>query len=199
MPMEMILDRETIKFYAYLYDRDYPDSDADLENRIWEGMKNATQRGYMTRKELWLIAKWKSRRSAHHINSNTNAEIRKATEILFAPDVHERQQECIEEFLMQLTGVNYPVASTILYFRFPNLYPIIDFRVLEMVGVPIKYRFGVRQGIRYNFSMWSEYVKLCQNTANDYGFTVREVEKALWKCHQMYDGNMKLIMRLKPE
>ena len=201
MRMEMILDKKQIEFYAYLYDRTYPVSEIKLENRIKLMMEIAKikRRHYMLRYGLKLIAKWKSRRSAGRIDENTVTEIRKATKILFAADIHKKQQKCIEKSLIKLEGVGYAVASTILYFKFPDLYPIIDFRVMEMVGVPIKYKFGKRQNIDIKFSMWRKYVTLCQNTARRCKLTVRDVEKALWKCHQVYDGNMRLIMRLRLE
>ena len=39
------------------------------------------------------------------------------------------------EALLTLTGVGVPTASTLLYFAFPDAYPVLDVRALESLGV----------------------------------------------------------------
>lgn len=174
----MPLNKRQIKFYASLYDRGYPKRERDLQNEIMAGMKLARERGHLLLNDLESIGQWKAPRNVYRLINNTEEEIANATNNLFVPDVDINEESLTS--LINLIGVSYPMASTILYYIFPHLYPVIDFRVMEMVG-------GTT---RYNFDVWEEYVTLCQDTARRYKLTVRDVEKALWKCHQVHDGNM---------
>ena len=72
--------------------------------------------------------------------------------------------------LLALRGVQWPMASVILHFAFPDRYPILDVRAMNTVG----------GSTLYTFERWLEYLELCRATAKTHGITMRTLDKALW-------------------
>lgn len=75
--------------------------------------------------------------------------------------------------LLELEGVGVPTASTLLYFAFPDDYPILDIRALESLGVKPRSTYPV--------SFWLEYLDACRTLARRAGVTLRTLDKALWQ------------------
>ncbi len=61
------------------------------------------------------------------------------------------------EALLSLSGVGVPTASTLLYFAFPALYPILDVRALESLGV--------KPRSQYPITFWLGYLEACRALA----------------------------------
>ena len=77
------------------------------------------------------------------------------------------------EALLTLTGVGVPTASTLLYFAFPDGYPILDVRALESLGVEARSQYPV--------SFWLAYLSACRELAARCGVDLRTLDKALWQ------------------
>ena len=75
--------------------------------------------------------------------------------------------------LLKLHGVGVPTASTLLYFAFPDDYPILDVRALESLGVKPRSVYPV--------SFWLDYLGACRDLARRYGVSIRTLDKALWQ------------------
>ena len=75
--------------------------------------------------------------------------------------------------LLELEGVGVPTASTLLYFAFPDDYPILDVRALESLGVKPRSQYPVR--------FWLEYLGACREIASGAGVSLRTLDKALWQ------------------
>ena len=75
--------------------------------------------------------------------------------------------------LLELEGVGVPTASTLLYFAFPDDYPILDVRALESLGVKPRSQYPV--------SFWLEYLSACREIASGAGVSIRTLDKALWQ------------------
>ena len=75
--------------------------------------------------------------------------------------------------LLELEGVGVPTASTLLYFAFPDDYPILDVRALESLGVKPRSQYPV--------SFWLGYLGACREIARDAGVSVRTLDRALWQ------------------
>ncbi len=75
--------------------------------------------------------------------------------------------------LLELDGVGVPTASTLLFFVFPDAYPILDVRALESLGV--------RPRSQYPVSFWLAYVDACRGLASQHGVDIRTLDKALWQ------------------
>ncbi len=77
------------------------------------------------------MCSWKTVRSRPKVAANTEAAIADATGRALAADDEATRIGA----LLELEGVGVPTASTLLYFAFPDDYPILDIRALESLGV----------------------------------------------------------------
>lgn len=159
--MQINLTRDQILEYSSLYDYEADDTLTDC-------MKSAALRGYMTLPDLIEVARWKWRggRTRQLCSLNTETEVNEISRVSFSTGSERLRIGA----LLALSGVNWPMASVILHFRFPDRYPILDVRAMNTVG-------GSKL---YTFERWLEYVELCQATAMQYGITMRTLDKALW-------------------
>jgi hypothetical protein len=129
----------------------------------------ARARGYFRRREFLVVCAWKTPRSAPKVALNTEPAVRAATRrALSDPDEAARMQA-----LLTLNGVGVPTASTLLYFAFPALYPILDVRALEALGVKPRSQYPV--------SFWLGYLEACRVLAARCGVSIRTLDKALWQ------------------
>ena len=129
----------------------------------------ARARGYYRRREFLRVCAWKTPRSAPKVALNTEPAVRAATRRALAePDETARMQA-----LLSLSGVGVPTASTLLYFAFPALYPILDVRALESLGV--------KPRSQYPISFWLGYLEACRTLAAQSGVSIRTLDKALWQ------------------
>ncbi|MBA7702373.1 hypothetical protein ES703_111139 [subsurface metagenome] len=160
--MQISLSKAEVLKYSKQYE--YSPDDYKLASQLAE----ARERGFMTRDELVMVAKWKWRggRTRQLAVQNTEEEVQEITQSAFAA----KSERLRIGALLALKGVNWPMASVILHFAFPDRYPILDIRAMETVG----------GSTLYTFEKWLEYVKLCQATANQLGVTMRELDRALW-------------------
>jgi hypothetical protein len=91
----------------------------------------ARARGHYGREEFIEICAWKTVRSRPKVAANSDAAVVDATSrALAATDEGVRMSA-----LLELEGVGVPTGSVLLYFAFPDRYPILDVRALESLGV----------------------------------------------------------------
>jgi hypothetical protein len=129
----------------------------------------ARARGYYRRSEFLIVCAWKTPRSGPRVALNTGPAVRAATRRALAdPDEALRMQA-----LLSLEGVGVPTASTLLYFAFPGVYPILDVRALESLGV--------KPRSQYPISFWLGYLEACRALAARCGVSMRTLDKALWQ------------------
>ena len=132
----------------------------------------ARARGFYTLDELILVCVWKtpSGRTRSWLDLNTEEDVEFATgEALGEADEQNRVKA-----LCWLWGVDVPTASALLFFAFPDDYPIIDERALASLGQK-KPRY-------YSSKFWREYLDFCRITANEIGVPIRTLDKALWQA-----------------
>ena len=129
----------------------------------------ARSRGYYTRAEFIEVCAWKTVRSRPKVAANSERAVVDATgRALAATDETIRITS-----LLELEGVGVPTASTLLYFAFPDDYPILDVRALESLGVKPRSQYPV--------SFWLGYLAACRQIARDAGVSIRTLDKALWQ------------------
>ncbi len=130
----------------------------------------ARARGSFTRDELILICAWKTERSKSRVATNTETEVEFATAQALRTDDEGKRMEA----LTSLAGVGVPTASALLFFAFPNDYPILDRRALESLGQ--KWRTV------YPTPYWTNYLLACRRIAGELGVPIRTLDKALWQA-----------------
>ena len=115
------------------------------------------------------MCSWKTVRSRPKVAANTEAAVIDASRrALGAADEASRIAA-----LLELVGVGVPTASTLLYFAFPDDYPILDVRALESLGVKPRSTYPV--------SFWLEYLDACRELSLRAGVSLRTLDKALWQ------------------
>jgi hypothetical protein len=131
----------------------------------------ARERGHYSRDEFLLICGWKTDRSRGRVATNTEDEIAAATGRVFSStDEAERMQA-----LLSLSGVGVPTASALLFFAFPDDYPILDVRALESLGQS-------SNRTTYSVSYWVDYLGACRSLARRAKVSIRTLDKALWQA-----------------
>ncbi len=144
----------------------FPEVNEDAVDTIGSA---ARARGYYRRREFLTVCAWKTPRSAPKVALNTEPAVRAATRRALAdPDEAVRMQS-----LLALEGVGVPTASTLLYFAFPALYPILDVRALESLGV--------KPRSQYPIGFWLGYLEACRALAAECAVSIRTLDKALWQ------------------
>jgi hypothetical protein len=126
-------------------------------------------RGYYTRAEFIEVCGWKTVRSRPKVAANSEAAVVDAT----GRALSAAEEETRISALLELAGVGVPTASTLLYFVFPDDYPILDVRALESLGV--------RPRSVYPVGFWLDYLNTCRALARRAGVDIRTLDKALWQ------------------
>jgi hypothetical protein len=129
----------------------------------------ARARGHYVLTEFLEVCRWKTVRSAPKVASNTERAIVNATGGAFATTDEAQRME----LLLGLAGVGVPTASVLLFYAFPDDYPILDVRALESLGV--------RARSQYPVSFWLAYLAACRDLARTHDVKIRTLDKALWQ------------------
>ena len=141
------------------------ESDASLGQRL----VSARRRGWMAKKDLRHLAKWKAVRSSGRMESNSTEFVEEVTRISFGT----KSERVRIEALTLLDGVGWPSASVILHFAFPNRYPILDIRAFWTLSQEIP--------SKVTFPLWWDYVEYTRALAGRKGLSMRDLDKALWQ------------------
>jgi hypothetical protein len=126
-------------------------------------------RGHYTRAEFIEVCGWKTVRSRPKVAANSEAAVVDATRRALSAS----EEEVRVSALVELAGVGVPTASTLLYFVFPDDYPILDVRALESLGVKPRSVYPV--------GFWLDYLNTCRTLAQRAGVDIRTLDKALWQ------------------
>ena len=87
--------------------------------------------------------------------------------------------------LLQTKGIRLPMASTILRFKNPNIYQIIDQRVYRMIyGIELKLRTNLNE----NILQYLEYLTDLRKVCNDFQIPFSESDRILYE----YDKQVNL-------
>ncbi|MCJ8519722.1 hypothetical protein ABID21_002551 [Pseudorhizobium tarimense] len=164
--MQISLTNEEIESLAKSYS--YAD-DVALGHRMTE----AQARGSMTLEDLQGVATWKWRggRTRNLVSENSAEDVQEITRVAFSATSERLKMGA----LLALRGVDWPMASVILHFAFPDHYPILDVRAMNSVG----------GSTNYTFSSWMEYVALCRDKARAENVTLRTLDRTLWSADKM--------------
>lgn len=126
-------------------------------------------RGHYTRAEFIEVCGWKTVRSRPKVAANAEPAVVDATARALSADDEATRISA----LLELAGVGVPTGSTLLYFVYPEDYPILDVRALESLGVKPRSVYPV--------SFWLDYLSACRTLARRAGVSIRTLDKALWQ------------------
>ena len=132
---------------AEQYWEDIGEKDQSLEKAAFDAGE-AIRKGEYTLANLEAIVRWKSERLVQYLIGNSSVNIRRALEVAAAPESSTAEAMTA---LLELRGVDIPMASAILAAIFPERFIELDLRALEGLGM-------VRQDVRF----YEEYLEFCR-------------------------------------
>lgn len=139
------------------------------DNELMEIAKTVSKRKYLTKQDLRKIAHWKAPRSAGHVSKNDENYVKEITKFSFSASTERAKIE----ILTLLDGVSWPTASVIMHLFHPDPYPVLDFRALWSVSVPVPKQ--------YSFNYWWPYAEFCRKVASQNNIDMRTLDRALWQ------------------
>jgi hypothetical protein len=159
------------------------EKDRELEKAAFEA-GDAIRNGDYTLANLEAIVRWKSERLVQYLIGNSSEKIRRVLAVAAAA---ETSTETAVRVLLELHGVDLPVASAILAAIFPERYTVLDFRALEALG-------HARHDVRF----YEEYLAFCKRLAESNIVTpqselpaptpLRTLDRALWEWSRSHLG-----------
>ena len=169
MNMKLRLCESEIDRWADRYTEHQGEKYRTKEQHLVDLKSNVQARGYLTKKELHEIARWKSPRRAALTLENTSYFIKKITGKAFTST--DDWTKLIT--LTQLRGIGEPTASAILHLYDKGQYPILDIHALWSVGLAWETRTA--------YPFWPEYVHFCRDIASRNDVSMRHLDRALWR------------------
>jgi hypothetical protein len=168
-------NRDEILRLAGLYWNLITASEAAEERVFEQELPIAVNQGFLTKALFVRLARWKSKRQTPNYESNDEAAVRAATTRAFKATDDARTALLA---LMQLRGVALRTASAILHWMHPDLYPIIDVRVVGALGKPKPSSY---EDIDFYLTIAQEVKALAQRHALD----LRTIDRALWAWQKL--------------
>ena len=125
------------------------------------------------------IINWKSARSKGNIHKQKYEEISKTfTEILSIENKLEK--------LKGIYGIGISIASCILHFIYPDVYPIVDFRTIEALQSLGHIDKDVKMtNIRDDIEGYDSYRSIILDISKKVKRKLREIDRALFKFHKI--------------
>lgn len=155
----------------------------ELEKAAFEAGE-AIRNGDYSLANLEAIVRWKSERVVHYLIGNSNEKIRRVLAVAASPD---STTEASVTALLELHGVDIPVASAILAAIFPERYTVLDYRALEALG-----------HARHDVHFYEEYLDFCKRLADSNivqpqselpaPTSLRTLDRALWEWSRSHTG-----------
>jgi hypothetical protein len=155
----------------------------ELEKAAFEAGE-AIRNGDYTLANLEAIVRWKSEHAVHYLIGNSNEKIRRVLAVAASPDA---STESAVNALLELHGVDLPVASAILAAIYPERYTVLDYRALEALG-----------HARHDVHFYEEYLSFCKRLAESNivkpqddlpaPTPLRTLDRALWEWTRSHTG-----------
>lgn len=157
------------------------EKEQQLEKAAFEAGE-AIRNGDYTLANLEAIVRWKSERVVQYLIANSTEKIRRVLSIAASPD----STTCdAVKTLLELQGVDIPVASAILAAIFPERYTVLDYRSLEALG-----------HARHDVHFYEEYLAFCKRLAESEivkpqsdlpaPTPLRALDRALWEWSKVH-------------
>lgn len=177
-----MIDRAFIKKYSQRYQYNYSEKNKSLEDTIRAVMQEEPD--HIGLDLLYKIVAWKAPRIRERVKLNREDLVKEVTRSSFS----SKNEQFQVEVLTLLKGVKYRAATTILHFRFPRRYTIMDYRAWESLqdtrltrGERKGFKIDRRYKIRDDFEHWMTYLTVCRNICKREGCSLRDLDKALWQ------------------
>lgn len=187
MQNNIIIDDVFIEKWGQIYD--IIEGDDKKYGEIIEKVKqNISKIGTIPSDTLENIYNWKAPRAKRYVNWD---DYHKYEEV-FRNALQAPKDKKIE-ILIDLSGVGIPLASTILHFIYPEIFPIVDFRTVEVLQnagylEKSKSLYHFRNTIQGYGLFCSVILDIGQQNPNR---SLRQIDKSLFAYHKKSETSMK--------
>lgn len=131
--------------------------------------------GTLSEETFLQIADWKSFHVRYKVDWDDFGVYQ--TTIKYVLEVPDRLKLSL---LCGLEGVKIPVASTILNFMYPDKFPIVDYRVTQV----LREAAGIELAKNISCKMYYRYKVAIENIVKDTGYDIRTIDRALFAYHK---------------
>jgi len=172
------MDDEELRRWVDAWSQAYRDDDTPLDNLIYLG--------HFTREHIHTVNHWKHlppvygwrqyRRDKAFdlLRAHTDDNIRAVTATAFkSPD-----DWAALNGLLGLSGIGYAFASSILMAQDPLRFTVWDQRAVESIRAISQPKLGAETK-----QAWIEYLNACRSLARRTGFSLRDVDRALYTAN----------------
>ena len=157
--------------------------DKKYEEIIGKVKQDISKIGTISSKTLEEIYNWKAARAKGYVNWDNYHKY----EEVFRNALQAPKDKKIE-ILIDLSGVGIPLASTILHFIYPKIFPIVDFRTVEVLQ---NAGYLEKSKSLYHFRNTIQGYGLFCSVILDIGQqnpkrSLRQIDKSLFAHHKSY-------------
>jgi multidrug efflux pump subunit AcrB len=174
----MTIDRLPYRNMDILIKQNLSTVEHDKALRAIAALRSCKARGFLTKTDLRMVAKWKAPRAIRHIERNTPAMVKKLTSEAFATTNEKAKLEILDK----LKGVSVPMASAILMLTDPKRYPVIDIRTWQILHIMGEVAENTK-GTGLRSSQWETYLSIVRHYAKKYKVTARDIDRTLFQAH----------------
>lgn len=174
MLRKIVIDDNFIEEWHRRYNKPEIGGDyVEYENLI-EKVSREVSQGAISKSTFIRILDWKAPRVKGIVKLDNFDDYAKGIkQALQAPE--DRKLPILDD----LYGIGVPVASTILHFIYPSIFPIMDVRVAEVL-----YYSGYLNAKSRTQNNYVNFRRVILNIAQQSKCTLREIDKALFAHHK---------------
>lgn len=173
----ILINRKFIRYWASRYDDPNIGDDEEEYNLILNKVSDEiSNTGTISQDTLERIADWKSFHVRHKVKWKEFGLYQ--TAIKYALEVPDRLKLSL---LCGLEGVDIAVASTILNFMYSEKFPIIDYRVTQV----LREAAGIELAKNMSSKMYYKYKVAIENIVKQTGYDIRTIDRALFAYHKL--------------
>lgn len=173
---KLLITKEFIEEWSSRYDKPNIGGDEpeykQIVNKVHEEI---SQTGTVSQETFTATINWKSQRAKRKIDID-DFELYQ-TAITFTFDLPD---ELKLSLLCGLDGIGLPVGSTILHFMHPDIFPIIDYRVIQVL-----YDAGLLSSQTISKKTYRKYKVVIEEIVKQTGCNIRTIDRALFAYHKV--------------
>ena len=170
-----LVDDNFVKKWHPLYDDSDIGGDYFEYEEIIKKVSTEISQGTISKSTFIDILDWKAPRVKGIIKLDNFDYYAKAIKKALEPPENHKLT-----ILDDLYGIGVPVASTILHFIYPSLFPIMDIRVAEVL-----YYSGYLKAKSRTQNNYNNFRRVILNISQQSQYTLREMDRALFAYHKI--------------
>lgn len=177
----LVIDKAFVQKWSSNYDREFQDSyDQNEEAAIRHWLSNQEKPKYLNKEYFVRLGRWKTKRQTSNYKANDEGKIIEKTR-----SAYQALGELTKlSILMELKGVGVAVASTILHFLQPDVFPIFDYHARTTLKKAGLWNRGIKDASK---RAWMDYVDMMRTLSRRLNVSLRDLDKALFAYDKYYD------------